>query len=357
MTSLAWKEPDRPPVQIYMTPEIMEDLQRYFEKHKDRLGATDIQQVLEVDFRAVHPVETQAYNDKIKKSHDGLWYDEWGIGYKSVHHGASGVYFEAADLALAELKTMDDVERYTWPNAAEMDYSSVEAQCDAQKDYAVTTGHPSIPDIINGVSRGRGMEHVLLDIVTRDEVGMAIIDRRVAYYHEVCRRTLEAGKGKIDILCLGEDLGNQNGMMVSWREFNGVFRPRLQKFIDLAHHYGARSMLHCCGDSHDLMPAFIEMGLDILDSMQPEPAGMNPEKIRAACKGKLAFCGLISTQKTLPFGSVAECRAEARHRLDVIAKGGGYIFAPAHCIQASTPIENVLAVYEEALGKKLIFDE
>jgi len=61
------------------------------------------------------------------------------------------------------------------------------------------------------------------------------------------------------------------------------------------------------------------------------------------------FCGLISTQKTLPFGTLEDCRAEARHRLDVIAPGGGYILAPAHCIQPDTPLENVLAVYEEAL--------
>jgi uroporphyrinogen decarboxylase len=81
---------------------------------------------------------------------------------------------------------------------------------------------------------------------------------------------------------------------------------------------------------------------------------MNPEKIRAVARGRLAFCGLISTQQTLPFKSEAECRSEARHRLDVIAQGGGYIFSPAHCIQPDTPLTNVLAVYEEALGKKLI---
>ena len=81
---------------------------------------------------------------------------------------------------------------------------------------------------------------------------------------------------------------------------------------------------------------------------------MDPETVRALCKGKLAFCGLISTQRTLPYGTVDDCRAEARHRLDVIAKGGGYVFAPAHCIQPDTPLANVLAIYEEALGEKLM---
>ena len=77
------------------------------------------------------------------------------------------------------------------------------------------------------------------------------------------------------------------------------------------------------------------MGLDILDAVQPEPVG-------------------ISTQHTLPHCGVEECRAEARHRIDVIGKNGGYIFSPAHCIQPDTPIENVLAIYEEVTGNKFM---
>ena len=180
-----------------------------------------------------------------------------------------------------------------------------------------------------------------------------MIGRRCDILYEVQRRTLAAANGKVDILCLGEDMGNQNGRMVSPADFENVFRPQLQRFIDLAHEFGAKAMLHSCGDTHEIMPILIEMGLDVLDAMQPEPAGMDPETIRDLCRGKLAFCGLISTQRTLPHGTEADCRAEARHRLDVIAPGGGYIFCPAHCIQPDTPVGNILAIYEEALGTRL----
>jgi uroporphyrinogen decarboxylase len=198
------------------------------------------------------------------------------------------------------------------------------------------------------------MEQVLIDIMTGDEVGTAIIDRRVDFYYEYIKRTLEAGEGKIDIVCLGEDCGTQKGRMVSPEVFNRFFRPRLKRFYDLAHEFGAKAMMHSCGDTSDLQLTFIEMGLDILDAMQPEPPGMHDiERLRRMTYGKLAYCGLISTQDTLPHGTVEQCRAEARHRLDVLARGGGYIFAPAHCIQPDTSIENVLAVFEEALGHSL----
>ncbi len=342
LTSLSWQETDRVPLMIYTTPEIGERLTAHF-------APVGYHEALEIDFRGVGP----RWRGRTRPSHDGVHYDIWGAGYRRVEHGSGGAYEEAVVLPLADIKTMDDVERYPWPSPDDYDYSVIPEQCERVKDYAVCLGGAGDPDIVNGVSRGRGMAQVLMDIALRDEVGLAVIDRRVDFCYEVLRRGLEAADGRVDILCLGEDCGNQNGRMVSPRDFDEVFRPRLQRFYDLAHEFGAKAMMHSCGDTHDIMPTFIEMGLDVLDAMQPEPPGMVPERIRAACRGKLAFCGLISTQKTLPFGTVEDCRAEARHRLDVIAPGGGYILSPAHCIQPDTPTENVLAVYEEALGRRL----
>lgn len=339
--SLAWKETDRVPIQIYTTPEIHTRLTEYF-------GGRDILKVLGVDFRSVSPV----WKGKTKKPEGDILYDIWGVGYKT-YRNEFGTYDEACDLSLARIKTMDDFNKYPWPNVDDFDFSTIEEQCNQYKDFAICLGGAGIPDIVNGVSRGRGMEQVLMDIVLEDAVGMAIIDKRVDFYYEYIKRGLETSKGKIDIVCLGEDCGTQNSRLVSSEVFERIFVPRLKRFYDLAHQFGTKTMMHSCGDTHEIMSTFINMGLDILDAMQPEPAGMNPEKIRKECYGKLAFCGLISTQKTLPYGSVKECRAEARHRIDVIGKGGGYIFAPAHCIQPDTPIKNIIAIYEEAIGHKL----
>ena len=338
LRSLAWQTPDRPPVECYFTPEIEAVLKAHF-------TGKNIYEELCRDFRDVRP-------GAIKKP--GAKPGEKPTTRKIVTDSGA-TYVEHVYFPLAELKTMEDVNRHVWPSADGCDYATIPEQCERNRDYAIVVGGENMPDILNGVSRERGMEQVMMDIALRDEVGLAIIDKRINFQLEYLERILEAAGGLADIVQLGEDTGNQNGRMFSPRDFEEVFRPRLQRYIDLAHAYGAKAKLHSCGDTHELMPTFMMMGLDILDAMQPEPPGMNPvEGIRALCAGKLAFCGLISTQKTLPFGTEAECRAEARHRLDVIARGGGYIFAPAHAIQADTPLRNVLAIYEEALGRHLM---
>ena len=334
-------EPDRPPIQVYLTPEIHEKLSQYFQGH-------NLAEVLGVDFRGVGPRGLKPVKTP-KPSSDINYYDIWGIGYKNVAY-SSGAYPEAMDLPFRDMRAMDEVLAHPWPSPDDFDYSVIPARCEAVADYAICAGGAGIPDIVNGVSRGRGMEQVLIDIEAEDEVGIAIIDRRVDFYYEYCRRMLQAADGKIDILCLGEDCGTQRGPLFSQTTFDRFFRPRIQKFIDLAHEYGAYAMLHSCGSNRALMPTFIEMGLDIEDAMQPEPAGMNPEEIKVEFGSKLTFCGLISTQKTLPFGTAADCREEALHRVEVIGRNGGYFFAPAHCIQPDTPLENILTIYEVANG-------
>jgi len=339
LAAINHQQPDRTPIQTYLTPEIALKLFDHFK-------TDDILPFLGVDFRTVEP----QYVGPPRPVPAGCsCVDEWGVGYRTIQF-ETGAYDEASHLPMAPPITLAEVEAFSWPTADLFDYSDIEAQCDALAEYAVCFGGAGTPDIVNGVSRSRGMEQVIMDIAMEDPVGVAIIDKRCDVLYERCRRALEAGNGKIDILCLGEDCGNQAGPMFPPELFDAFFRPRLKRFYDLAHEFGAKAMMHSCGNTRKLMPRFIEMGLDVLDAMQPEPPGMNAAEIKAAFGDRLTFCGLVSTQKTLPFGTEAECRAEARHRLEVVGKGGGYIFSPAHCIQSDTPLENVLAIYEEALG-------
>lgn len=340
LTACRHEQPDRVPRQVYLTPEICAQLQAHF-------GGADILQALGIDLRGVNAPWRGELRPGPGMPGKADSYDIWGTGYTMTQY-QGGAYSEATELPFAAMDRMEQVESYPWPDVDDYDFSGVRAQAEALGEYAVMFGGAGIPDIVNGVSRGRGMERVLIDIMTRDPVGVAIIDHRVEHYYEYCRRGLEAGGGAIDILHLGEDCGSQRGRLFPPQVFDEFFVPRLKRFIDLAHEHGALAMLHSCGDTHEIMPTFIAMGLDILDAMQPEPEGMDPPTIKRLYGDRLTFCGLISTQQTLPHGSVEDVRREVRERIEIVGAGGGYILSPAHNIQPDTPLENVLALYDEA---------
>jgi uroporphyrinogen decarboxylase len=339
-----FEEPDRPPIQIYMTPEIQAKLENHFR-------GRDLLETLGVDFRFVGDFSKLFNRPPPDKQSPELTYDIWGIGYKQTFH-AGGSYAEPYYLPFRKMGSLSEVEAYPWPDPNEYEFSDIRDSCEKVQEYAVCFGGAGIPDILNGVSGGRGHDRVIKDIMTGDKVGVAIIDKRVEFWYQFCRKALQAAQGKVDIFWLGEDLGTQNGPFFSRKVFDDFFRPRLKRFYDLGHEFGAKVAMHSCGSTRIHIPSLIEMRLDILDAVQPEPLGMDPYGLKRDFGEKIVFCGMISTQKTLPYGTVEDCRREALHRIQVIGKGGGYIFAPAHCIQPDTPIENILAIYEVANGKE-----
>jgi uroporphyrinogen decarboxylase len=338
LTAINHQQPDRVPIDIYPREEIWEHLVKHFEG-RDTLG------MLGVDFRSVYP-EYVGPEIPVPEGCDTV--DEFGVGYKSVHTGKC-FNLEPAFLPWIELSTLEEVESAWWPTADLYDYSRVEERCDALAEFAIYTGSWGTPDINNGVSFGRGMQQVMVDIMTEDPVGVAIIEKRTECLYQRWERTLEAANGKIDILVMGEDTGNMTGPMYPPRVYDSFFRPRTQPFIDLAHKFGCKTLQHCCGANRSLMPKWIEMGHDVIMA-QPEPHGMDPEGLKRDFGNDLTFIGMVSVQKTLPFGTEEECRAEARRLIEVVGRGGGYIFAPANLIQPDTPLNNILAMYEEAQG-------
>ena len=127
-TALAFKEPDRVPIQIYMTPEIEEQLKEYFK-------GRDILEALEIDFRSI----TVPWRGAIKESHNDVTYNIWGVGFKKVKTGF-GTYDEPWERPLAKIRTWDDFNRYPWPDINNYDFSTVKEQCEKYSDYAVCFG-------------------------------------------------------------------------------------------------------------------------------------------------------------------------------------------------------------------------
>jgi uroporphyrinogen-III decarboxylase len=194
----------------------------------------------------------------------------------------------------------------------------------------------------------RTMEQFLVDMITANPPGLLLARRRNAVLLEVMRRTLEAARGQIDFLWLGEDLGTQIGPMLSLKLFRQYIRPIHQTYVDLARSFNIPTMIHTCGSSSWAYEDFIEMGVKAVDTLQPEAKNMSPEYLKRTFGGRLAFHGCISTAGPVAYGTVEDVVADCRKTLDIMMPGGGYCFSPTHMLQDNSPTENVLAMYAAA---------
>lgn len=335
-SALQYRGYDRPPTKHYGTPEINKELMDYF-----GVSAYEALQLkVGDDFRNVEP---EYIGPEMRAFDDGSWEGLWGERYANYSFG-KGTYPEAVYLPFKDVTEVEELRKFRFPSPDWYDYSSIKADCKKYGGYVIYTGNAGIPDFMNGIARCRGVEQVLLDIALEDPVYLALMEQRYEFFYEMYRRALQAGEGLIDVMCFGEDYGNQNGLMISPGTFEKLFAPKMEAMFNLAHKYGAKTMMHCCGSCRDLIPRFIELGLDILDVVQVDAAKMDIEELYKDFYGKIAFCGSISVQKTLPFGSEEEVIKEVELRKRLFSKGG-MIIAATHDIQVGTPINNILAMY------------
>lgn len=336
--------PDRVPIDYSANAGIDARLKAHFGlKSNDAMA---LRNALNVDFSGVSAVY------RGKKLHEdipdrGVKVDNWGIHRKWIEH-ESGGYWDFCDFPL-EHATEEDIARWPLPNPDDFDYSRIRRDCEEFSQFALN-GSAGYGDIINGNGMLRGMEQTLIDLVTDDPAGLLLADRRMEIQIEITRRILEAGKGKIDFVWLGEDLGTQNSQMISMETFRKHIRPRYKKYIDVAKAYGVKVMMHTCGSSSWAYEEFIEMGINAVDTLQPEAKNMSPEYLKKTFGGRLAFHGCISTAGPVAYGTVEDTEKYCRRTLDIMMPCGGYCFSPTHCLQDNTPVENVVAMYQTAIN-------
>lgn len=188
----------------------------------------------------------------------------------------------------------------------------------------------------------------MIDLSTDNPSGILLIGRIQEVLLEVGYRALEATKGLVDYVTAGQDLGTQRGPIISMDIFRKHIRPRLQKYIDLAKSFNLPVMLHSCGSSSWAFEDLIEMGVDCIDTLQPEAVNMSSEYLAKHYGGRLAFHGCISTAGSIAFGTVEEVEEDVLKTLAVMMPATGYCFAPTHMLQDNSPLENVIAMYETA---------
>ena len=346
--AMAHEGPDRIPIDYWATSEVNAKLLKRF-----RFSSQEqLLQYFDVDFRYI---EGPKYIGPAQTIHqDGSQEDHFGVVRRAVSYGEgskAGTYSEVVEYPLQKATTVDEIESYSkWPKPEHFDYECVRQQAKKARE----TGKVVVfmGDRLNRCAQlkpamyVRGVEQILMDVMLFPEIARAIFRKIADFYSEYARRTLEAAEGNVDILFTGDDFGTQHNTFLPIDTWRNLLKEGFRRFVDIGHEFGCYVAHHTCGCVTPLLPDFIESGLDILNPLQPDCAQMDYQRIKREYGDKICFHGGISIQKTMPYGSPEDIRNEVKDRVKKFAGEGGYVFCTAHNIQADTPIENIITLFE-----------
>ena len=330
---------DRVPFDFWAVPEVVSALISW-------LGVENEEQLLQllgIDCRLVCP---DYIGPEPQRFPDGSYFTAWGEHRKRVANAFS-TYEEYAGFPLAQVQSVGEVKTWPrWPKTECWDWASVLPKVRALNSRVRYHIRYEVGGIFESAWALYGLERFLIDLVDRPEIPCAIMDCYTDLMIDNMHSLMKAAQGSIDMVYTFDDVAFQNGLLMSpdmWRKY--IF-PRHQRLNHVIKSYGLKILYHSCGAVTPLIgPLVEEMGIDVLNPLQPRAAGMDMVRIKAEFGGRIAFHGGIDLQQTMVNGSLEDVRREVAERIRVLGAGGGYICTTAHNIQADTPLENTLALY------------
>ena len=331
---LAGERPDRMPTDIWATQEAIVKLLGYLKlsSPEDAYRQLHIDNPVSVEPRYVGPPLPKGQ-------------DVYGCRFKRIEY-EGGVYDECVSHPLADCNSVAEIEAtYTWPTADWYDYSSLPDMVERSPEHPIMGGG-SEPFLT--YKELRGYQQAYMDLALNPDIVHYCLDRLFEFCYEKTSRIYEQVPGKIDLTFVSEDLGSQEGLLISREHVLEFLLPHMRRMMELAHQAGAYVFHHSDGAVSEVIPDMIEAGIDILNPIQWRCKGMDREMLKARFGDRLVFHGAMDNQETLVFGDVEDVRREVAENIRILGEGGGYILAPCHNIQAVSPPENIVAMYEEA---------
>jgi len=330
------KEPaDRVPVFMWFHPETARRLGELLE-----IPASRVAEAMGDDIRQTWVNNNYAMEGITHEREGESHVDVWGI--KWVRVGEFNQIVESP----CEQAGPGDVLEYEFPEA-HLDelLALMEPVLRSADEYFV--GVDVSPCVFEMYWRLRGMQHAILDLAMHADMATTMLGRcadfAAALSEESCRRFA------LDWLWTGDDVGGQQGMIVSpamWRE---MVKPHLSRVVEVGKKHALPVAYHSCGGIRPIIGDLVEIGVNVLNPVQCNCPGMDPLELKREFGGELAFMGGVDTQGVLPHGSADEVRrATARLVEGMTADGGGYVLAAAHTVPPETPDENIFAMYEVA---------
>ena len=377
-TAFRHETPDRVPVDFLATLEIWEKLVDKIQPDADAVGSPEfidpryeaILRHFEVDCRvisydqfyqppesALHPgAKIEWWNVLSRSTPSRMWRqflpdgsvrDLWGHHIRIVDN-PTGAYEEYTEPPLATVQSIADLQSHPWPEPDWWDFNPMPDlinQLDAHQEYHLRFRIGSVFEVAWQL---RGLQEFLMDMALNPDLPLYIMDRLTEVYVENTRRVLELAGDRLDMVYFYDDVATQQSLMISKQMWEQTIRPRHQQIIDVAKSFDMPVMYHCDGALAPLLPDLIDMGIDVLNPVQADAKGMEPEKLKQEFGDRLSFHGGIDIIKTLPRGTVDEVKAEVAERIRVLGQNGGYVLASSHHIQSDTPLDNIFAMYDLA---------
>jgi uroporphyrinogen decarboxylase len=332
------QRPDRVPCEASFT-------QPLYETFVEQTGQTDPALHFGMDRRDVGFLPPQPQADLrryLPTDHRAGEMDEWG---NLVVHGFK---YDTIDYVypMRDLCTLTELAEFPLPDfTRESCHAHLEAEVRAiqAEGYAVTGSLWGT--LFERTWHLRGMDNLFVDFHDKPEFAAALLDRMTALRVFQATRYAEAG---VDILHVGDDIGMQDRIMMSLATWRRWFKPRLAAVIAAARRVKPDLLVeyHSDGYIEPFIPELIEIGMDVLNPVQPEC--MDPAAIKRRYGDRLAFSGTVGTQTTMPFGTAGEVRRTVRERIATVGQNGGLVLAPTHILEPDVPWKNVLALFEAA---------
>jgi uroporphyrinogen decarboxylase len=275
----------------------------------------------------------------------------FGVKTKDQSYG-SGAYSEFTDFPLAGITDPAVVDRHPWPDPRHYDYASLRSRAlkaDPGRRYALCYGGGNPFEIYCWMT---GLEESLCNLMVQPDVVQAAMEHITTFFEERLRRCLREIGDLVDLVFLADDLGSQTGLLISRETYRTQLQPFHRRLTACARELApqATTMFHSDGAVFEIMPDLMDAGVQMLEAVQTDAAGMEPERLKAAYGERLSFHGALSVQHLLPRCDAATVTRECRRIVQVLGRNGGYIAAPSHAIQVGTPPENVVAMLQAVLG-------
>lgn len=360
LTACRHRQPDRVPADVWFRDDVMR-------KFMDFLGVSDVESMLKrigcdlrtASIRIIDPAFEQATNgvlgDAVELTggrfifHEkGIFEDNWGV---KMRNGADGLYTEWIDGPFTRSEGIEDLDKYNWPSLDVIEsQNAVTSRVQgirAKGEYAI---RGSISNPFKLAWQMRGMENMLCDMLLDPGFALDLMQRIAVYYKEMGLRLIRAG---VDILGIVGDIASQSSLMFSLDVWRKTMKPVLADLIQAFRGENPNILMffHSDGCLDLAMEELIETGFEIINPIQPEC--MDVFSVKDRYGSRITMHGTISIQKLLPFGTVEDVHREVRKIIDYCGREGGLIVSPSNLIQNDTPMENILALYEEINGTQL----